>query len=163
MESDACELPIQPQTRHSYLSECVCPTRGGGHNMKLYIQRQHLSSLLFLSHLFLSVTHTHSPFSTPSKKMPKDRSKKMNRSQRLSWQQQTEATSYLDQQENLQSKPSCHRIYIANWWMIKILDKAWELFATQLGFFRKKNKQTKPNKLHLFSPHPNEATCSSKH
>lgn len=51
---------------------------------------------------FLSLTHTRSLFSSPLKRMPKDRSKKMNRSQPVSWQQRAEAHKHdVDQQENL--------------------------------------------------------------
>lgn len=93
---------IQPQTRHFWV--CVPYQRGGPQHETVHSKAASLFPSLYLPPFF-SLTHTHSPFSSPSKKMPKDRSKKMNRSQRLSWQQHTEATSYLDQQENWQSKP----------------------------------------------------------
>lgn len=65
-------------------------------------QREHLSS--FLSHPFfsasLSLTHTLSLFSSRLKRLPKDRSKKMNWSQWVSWQQYAVFHKhYLDQQE----------------------------------------------------------------
>lgn len=51
---------------------------------------------------FLSLTHTLSPFSSHLKRLPKDRNKKMNRSQRVSWQQRAVAHKhYLDQQEKV--------------------------------------------------------------
>lgn len=49
-----------------------------------------------------SLTHTLSLFSSRLKRLPKDRSKKMNRSQRVSWQQcAVFHKHYLDQQEKV--------------------------------------------------------------
>lgn len=83
------------------MSLCPRPQRGGPQHKNAHTKAAFSFPFSF-SPTFFSLTHTHSLFSSPSKKMPKDRSKKMNRSQQLSWQQRAEATRSLDQQENLQ-------------------------------------------------------------
>lgn len=95
------ELPVNHKKDiFSALSLCPRPQRGGPQHKTAHTKAASFS----FSPTFFSLTHTHSLFSSPSKKMPKDRSKKMNRSQRLSWQQRAEATCSLDQQKKLTIK-----------------------------------------------------------
>lgn len=86
---------------HCYVSTFSNP--GEGHDTKVHIQREHLSSPLCFSPTPFSLSHPHtSPFSSHLKRLPKDRSKKMNRSQRVSWQQCALARKhYLVQQEKV--------------------------------------------------------------
>ena len=102
-------LAIQTHT-HTHtrdISSVMSPRslpQGRATTQKCTYKREHLSLPLSVSlpPLFLSLTHTLSLFSSHLKRLPKDRSKKMNRSQRVSWQQRAAAHKhYLDRQEKV--------------------------------------------------------------
>lgn len=110
--------PIQTHTRHFQCCESTFPTPGEGHDNKSAHTKGSISLPLSvsLSHpFFLSLTHTLSLFSSHLKRLPKDRSKKMNRSQRVSWQQRAVAHKHcLDQRgksynQSLNAEESPHQ------------------------------------------------------